>query len=113
MTFATTPAELAGTSVEQSALHDLLQEFKDVFAAPGKPPQSHVIYCIELIDPTKSPSKHHYYCMYQLKLDKLHKQLDTILEKGCIAPSCSPYSHLVLFACKSAGPCVFVLISIR
>ena len=36
---ATTPADLAGTSVEQCALHDLLHEFKDVFAAPGKPLQ--------------------------------------------------------------------------
>ena len=36
---ATTPADLAGTSAEQHALHDLLYEFKDVFAAPGKPPQ--------------------------------------------------------------------------
>ena len=35
---ATTPADLAGTSTEQYALHDLLHEFKDVFAAPGKPP---------------------------------------------------------------------------
>ena len=32
---ATTPADLASTSTEQRALHDLLCEFKDVFAAPG------------------------------------------------------------------------------
>ena len=60
---ATTPVDLAGISAEQRALHDLLHEFKDVFAAPGKPPQSCVKRCIELFDPTKPPSKHHCYCM--------------------------------------------------
>ena len=63
MAIATTPADLAGTSVEQRALHDLLHEFNDVFAAPGKPPQSRVKHCIELVDPTKPPSKHCWYCM--------------------------------------------------
>ena len=58
---ATTPADLAGTSTEQRALHDLLHEFKDVFAAPGKPPQPRVKHCIVLVDPTKPPSKH---CCY-------------------------------------------------
>ena len=60
---AATPADLAGTLVEQRALHDLLHEFKDVFAAPGKPQQSRVKHCIELVDPTKPPSKHCCYCM--------------------------------------------------
>ena len=60
---ATTPADRAGTSVEQRALHDLLHEFKDVFAAAGKPPQSCVKHCIELVDPTKPPSKH---CCYRM-----------------------------------------------
>ena len=60
---ATTPADLAGTSAEQCALHDLLHEFKDVFAAPGKPLQSHVKHRIDLVDPTKPPSKHCCYCM--------------------------------------------------
>ena len=60
---ATTPADLAGTSAEQHALHDLLHEFKDVFAALGKPPQSRVKHYIELVDPTKPPSKHHCYRM--------------------------------------------------
>ena len=100
---AAIPADLAGTSVEQSALHDLLHEFKDVFAAPGKPPQSRIKHCIELVDPTKPPSKHHCYCKSQLELDKLCKQLNTILEKGWIAPSCSPYGHPVLFARKKCG----------
>ena len=59
----TTPADLAGTSAEQHALHDLLHEFKDMFAAPGKPPQSHIKHCIELVDPTKPSSKHHCYCI--------------------------------------------------
>ena len=60
---ATAPADLAGTSVEQCALHDLLHEFKDVLAASEKPPQSCVKHCIELVEPTKPPSKHDCYCM--------------------------------------------------
>ena len=60
---ATMPADLAGTSTEQRALHDLLHEFKDVFAASGKPPQSCVKHCIELVDPTKPTSKH---CCYHM-----------------------------------------------
>ena len=60
---ATTPADLAGTSTEQRALHDLLHEFRDVFAAPGKPPQSRVKHRIELVDPTRPPSKHRCYRM--------------------------------------------------
>ena len=63
MAIATMPADLAGTSAEQRALHDLLHEFKDVFAAPGQPPQSRIKHCIELVDSTKPPSKHCYYCM--------------------------------------------------
>ena len=70
---ANTPADLAGTSVEQCALHDLLHEFKDVFAAPGKPPQSCVKHRFELVDPTKPASKHCCYCMSLIKLDELRK----------------------------------------
>ena len=62
-TIATTPADLAGTSAEQHALQDLLHEFKDVLAAPGNPPQTRVKHCIELVDPTKPPSKHRCYHM--------------------------------------------------
>ena len=53
MAIATTPVDLAGTSAEHPALHDLLHEFKDMFAAPSKPQQSCVKHCIELVDPTK------------------------------------------------------------
>ena len=60
---ATTPTDLASTSVEQRELHDLLHEIKDVFAAPGKPLQLCVKHRIELVDPTKPPSKHCCYCM--------------------------------------------------
>ena len=60
---ATTPADLAGTSAEQCALLDLLHEFKDVFAAPGQPPQSRIKHRIELVDHTKPPSKHLCYRM--------------------------------------------------
>ena len=47
---------------QQSNMHCMtLHEFKDVFAAPGKPPQPRVKHCIVLVDPTKPPSKH---CCY-------------------------------------------------
>ena len=63
MAIATTPADLAGTLSEQYALYDLLNEFKDMFATSGQPPQSCVKHRIELVDPTKPPSKHCCYCM--------------------------------------------------
>ena len=77
---ATMPKEHAGTSAEQSALQNLLHEFKDVFAAPGKLPQLCVKHRVNYVNPTKPPSKHCCYHMSQLKLDKLHKELDTMLE---------------------------------
>ena len=84
-------------------MQSLLHEFQDVIVAPGKPLQSHVNYCIDLVDPTKLPSKHHCYRMSQLKLDKLCKHLDTTLEKGWIDLWCSSYDHPVLFARKKCG----------
>ena len=41
--------------------------------------------------------------MSQLELDKLKKQIDSMLSKGWTQPSSSSYGHPVLFACKKDG----------
>ena len=41
--------------------------------------------------------------MSQPELDKLKKQIDSMLTKGWIQPSSSPYGHPVLFALKKDG----------
>ena len=52
-----------------------------MFAIPGKPRQSRVKHRIDLVNPTKPPSKHLCYHMSQLKPDELRKQLDSMPEK--------------------------------
>ena len=78
----------------------MLSKFMDVFEKPGQPPAACVYYRIDLIDNTnQSPHRCCYY-ISQPELDELKKQIDSILEKGWIALSTSPYGHPMLFACR-------------
>lgn len=81
----------------------LLSEFRDVFEAPGVPPPRSTRHRIDLVDPTRPPPRHRVYRMSARELAEVRKQLDSLLEKGWIRPSASPYGHPVLFARKKDG----------
>lgn len=80
------------------------REYSDVFQSmpPGLPPIRAHDHEIKLIPDAQPPSKQPYR-MSSAELDELRKQLDTLLEKGFIQPSRSPYGAPMLFVKKKSG----------
>jgi len=74
-----------------------------MFEPPGAPPAREEHHRINLIDTDKPPPQHRIYRMSARELEEVRKQLDTLLEKGWIRPSTSPYGHPILFARKKDG----------
>ena len=58
---------------------------------------------IDLIDEGVAPPKHRIYCMSDPELAEARRQLDSLLAKGWVRPSVSPYGHPILFARKKDG----------
>jgi len=76
-------------------------EFPDVFPEelPGMPPDQEVEFVIELLPGTAPVSKRPYR-MSSNELVELKKQLQTLLDKGFIRPSFSPWGCPALFVKK-------------
>lgn len=83
---------------------DLLDEYKDIFEEPtGMPPSRLGIdHAIDLEPGTAPPNKAPYRLTVE-QLTELKKQLETLLQKGHIRPSVSPFGAPVLFAPKKDG----------
>jgi hypothetical protein len=76
-------------------------EFKDVFSEelPGLPLDCDVEFVINLV-PGTAPIAQSPYRMAKVKLKLLKAELDSLLEKGFIRPSASPWGSLALFVPK-------------
>jgi hypothetical protein len=61
-----------------------------------------VEFAIELI-PSTAPISKRAYRVSGLELVELKKQIDELLEKGCIRPNTSPWAALVLFVENKNG----------
>ncbi|GBG59639.1 hypothetical protein CBR_g49903 [Chara braunii] len=78
----------------------LLDEYRDVFEAPtGTVPDQPIRHGITL-EVGAVPPRGCIYRMSEEELEVLRTQLDDLLDKGWIRPSCSPYGAPVLFVRK-------------
>ncbi|GBG84564.1 hypothetical protein CBR_g38846 [Chara braunii] len=78
----------------------LLDEYRDVFKAPtGTVPDRPIRHAITL-KAGAVPPRGCIYRMSEEELEVLRAQLDDLLDKGWIRPSCSPYGAPVLFVRK-------------
>ncbi|GBG64817.1 hypothetical protein CBR_g46773 [Chara braunii] len=78
----------------------LLDEYRDVFEAPtGTNPDRPIRHGITL-EAGAVPPRGCIYRMSEEELEVLRAQLDDLLDKGWIRPSCSPYGAPVLFVRK-------------
>ena len=93
----------AFTSTKATTLEDIpvVCEYPDVFPEelPGMPPDREVEFVIEL-KPGTAPISRQPYRMPPNELKELKKQLKTLLDKGFIRPSSSPWGCPALFVKK-------------
>ena len=88
-----------------SRLESLLEENKDRFPAdlPAKlPPERNVYHTIPLKNNDPPPPRKSYR-LSKPEVEELNTQVASLLEKGYIQPSNSPYGHPVLFVKKKNG----------
>jgi hypothetical protein len=79
-------------------------EFEDVLPEelPGLPPDRDVEFVINLV-PGTAPIAQSPYHMAEVELKLLKEELDSLLEKGFIQPSASPWGSPALFIPKKDG----------
>lgn len=92
-------------ALDQRALQELLEEYKDVF--PEQLPslqqgRRSIPHTIPLEPGAKAPCRP-MYRLSQPEMQELRKQLKELLEKGYIEPSTSPFGAPVLFVKKKDG----------
>ncbi|GBG81105.1 hypothetical protein CBR_g31781 [Chara braunii] len=88
------------TSPPDPCISHLLDEYRDVFEAPtGTVPDRPIRHGITL-EAGAVPPRGCIYRMSEEELEVLRAQLDDLLDKGWIRPSCSPYGAPVLFIRK-------------
>jgi ribonuclease HI len=93
-------------SLHTKAISDVpvVCEYEDVFPEelPGLPPDHDVEFVINLV-PGTAPIAQSPYRMAEVELKLLKAELDSLLEKGFIRPSASPWGSLALFVLKKDG----------
>ncbi|GBG73245.1 hypothetical protein CBR_g12963 [Chara braunii] len=94
------PGDQLKTDTSDPHIIELLDNYEDVFQAPaGVIPDRPICHGITLEDGAVPPRG----CIYRMseeELQVLRAQLDDLLAKGWIRPSCLPYGALVLFVRK-------------
>ena len=95
--------QVAQTELQQSihpSLHELLQEFSDLFIEPSSlPPTREVDHGIALKEGTEPINVRPYrYAHYQK--NEIEKQVQDMLQSGLMRPSTSPFSSPVLLVKK-------------
>ncbi len=90
---------------EDATLQELLDRFADRFPLelPAElPPVRNVYHCIPL-ENDEPPAPPKSYRLSRPELAQMHSQVRSLLAKGYIQPSSSPYGHPVLFIKKKTG----------
>ncbi|GBG73566.1 hypothetical protein CBR_g16909 [Chara braunii] len=94
------PGDQPKTDTSDPRIIELLDNYEDVFQAPvGVVPDRPIRHGITLEDGALPPRGCIYH-MSEEELQVLRAQLDDLLAKGWIRPSCSPYGAPVLFVWK-------------
>ena len=88
----------------EQILDELGKEYPDVFSKPTYSIQKHrQPFKIPLIEASKQPVRRRLYPLNSEELTALKKQINELLESGCIVPSATLYGHSVLFSEKKGG----------
>ncbi|GKA15894.1 reverse transcriptase domain-containing protein [Tanacetum coccineum] len=99
-------AHVLNIKEENKKIEDIpiVSEFLDVFPddLPGLPPLRHVKFRIDLT-PIEMPIARTPYRLAPTEMQELMNQLQELLDKGFIHPSCSAWGALVLFVKKKYG----------
>ncbi|GBG76801.1 hypothetical protein CBR_g23016 [Chara braunii] len=94
------PGDQPKTDTSDPCIIDFLDNYEDVFQAPaGVVPDRPIRHWLTLED-CVVPPRGCIYRMSEEELQVLRAQLDDLLAKGWIRPSCSPYGAPVLFVRK-------------
>ncbi|KAK1867157.1 hypothetical protein I4F81_009666 [Pyropia yezoensis] len=96
---------IMGEAEDQNEVQQILKEYADVFPAElpdGLPPERSHKFSIKLTDDAE-PRRSGIYRLSEWELDELKTQLATLIRKGFIQPSASPWGSSVLFAAKKDG----------
>ena len=90
---------------QDAELTALLNEYRDVFPSelPAKLPPERSVYHANPLKDNADTSKRKMYRLSQHEVAELNAQVASLLEKGYIQPSSSPYGHPVLFVKKKNG----------
>ena len=93
-----------GTEKKTAAGVPIVQEYADVFPddLPGIPPERPVEFRIDLV-PGAAPVAKAPYRLAPPEMKELYTQLQELLEKEFIRPSCSPWGAQILFVKKKDG----------
>ncbi len=92
-------------SSADAKLAEILKEYKDVFPVelPSElPPERTVFHTIPLKEGAVPPPRKMYRLSGPEKRE-VERQVDALLEKGFIQPSCSPHGSPVIFVAKTDG----------
>ena len=83
----------------------MLDKHRDAFPAelPAKLPPERNVYHTILLKSNEPPPPRKRYHLSRLKTEELKRQVQSLLAKGYIQPSSSPYGHPVLFINKATG----------
>ena len=63
-------------------IHELVNNYADIFTKPGKPIAQDIKHIIELLDPAKLLPHHRLQRMSERKLQEMQKHLKEYLERG-------------------------------
>ncbi|CAI7856914.1 unnamed protein product [Closterium sp. NIES-54] len=88
-----------------SDLAELIQQYPDIFPddlPPGLPPERPEDHKIQL-EPGTQPTVRTQWRLTQPELEELRSQIDSLLEKGFIRASTSPFAAPILFTPKKDG----------
>ena len=101
----TPPPKTEEPDMTEEVRHIVKVEFPDVFPTelPDGPPMDRGMSMRIETDPSADPPVRPVIRLSIAELDELRKQLDTLLKKGFISPSTSPYGAPVLFVKKKDG----------
>ena len=102
-------ARLQNVFVEQQStvhgIQELVQQFQSVFAddiPDGLPPDRGISHAIPVM-PDQAPPASKVYRLSKPQREEMEKQIKSLLAKGWIRPSSSPYGSPILFVKKKDG----------
>ena len=95
----------SGIPSDDTFLKSLMNEYTDIFPdeLPAELPPERDVYHTIPLKINEAPPPRKSYCLSKPETAELNSQVKSLLTKGYIQPSSSPYGHPVLFIKKATG----------